>query len=201
MTDPPNLLQPLLDSFRGVWTPERLATLSRISLHRRQFEGWWKFELATFLWEFAAAHGAYVFIESHNRADITVATSMVIKGALYPNASGPVCIPIELKTIGTWWGSCPSAISKALQGAGKKPLAKDLSALAGRRRSFTPFGLVALLITDAEGDETILREYEAHASRLAAAFELNEVMNLALALPSIPDVVQPLARQLIWAAW
>jgi hypothetical protein len=51
----------LADAFRSVWSdPRRLKTLGRIIVHERQFENWWKFEVATHLWELAEELGRYV---------------------------------------------------------------------------------------------------------------------------------------------
>ncbi|MEO5727972.1 MAG: hypothetical protein ABI134_26300 [Byssovorax sp.] len=115
-----------------------------------------------------------MFIESYDRADVTIATPVVVEGVMRPNENGPVCVPIELKTTGTWWGSSPGAIAKALQEPGKKRLADDLAALAQRRRSVVPFGVVALLITDVEGDAAALQSYITHAAKIAASCALNE---------------------------
>lgn len=123
-------LDDLLAELQSLWTPARLSTLSRIAVHFRQFEEWWKWELATHLWELAGRVGADVFVESNGRADITVATPREVGGATEIDPTGPLCVPIELKTTGTWWGNTPSRISKALAEPGQKRLKDDLFALA-----------------------------------------------------------------------
>ena len=104
------LCEKLLRAFQVFWTQERLATLSRIAVHGRQFEAWWKWELATFLSELAENTGTAVFVESHARADIVLANEKFIRGASQVDDQGFVCIPIELKTTGTWWGSTMAGI-------------------------------------------------------------------------------------------
>lgn len=202
MTQCPALLKEFTNQLREIWTPGRLATLSRISLHRRQFEGWWKFELATYLWDFASTCNAKVFVEAYDRADIVLATPRLVKFETQVNVDGPICVPVALKTLGTWWGRCDSAISKAMEEPGKRRLVVDFQELAKRRRTCLPFGAVALLVTDAEGDAAVLDAYEKHASQLAKRFDLCEVMNHRLTLPPIlQEVQQCSARQLVWASW
>jgi hypothetical protein len=114
---------------------DRAAVLSRIVFHERQFEAWWKFELATYLWDFVerTQPGLTVFIESFDRAD--VALGHATERGLFDYASSPR-IPIELKTIGTFWQNP----GKAFQEAGKKRLEQDMKDLAEGLRNVDPFG-------------------------------------------------------------
>jgi hypothetical protein len=157
----------LLHAFEALWTPERLATLSKVAAHARQFEAWWKWELATFLWELAEDTGITVFVESHARSDILLANEKVVRGVVQVDHQGATCIPIELKTTGTWWGVTDAAISKALGESDKKRLDEDLRSLAGRARRAVPFGVVALLVTDVTGDDAALEKYGITAKTLA----------------------------------
>lgn len=99
----------LADQFRSLWeSAERRRTFGRIITHERQFEGWWKFELATHLWELAEELGAHVWVEQDARADIVLAGAKD-DAATRIDLSGTPRVPIELKTVGTFWTSADKA--------------------------------------------------------------------------------------------
>ena len=196
---------PLLDGLRAemcsrFWSKTRLTTLSRIAVHCRQFEAWWKWELATHLWNLAGCARLDVFIEDNKRADITLATPYQVDGVTRIDPRGAVCVPIELKTIGTFWGSSPSQIKKALGEPGKKRLADDLSCLArATDRPARPFGVVALLLTDHVGNKDAIDEYVEHARGLGEHARVALADSKRLILPPPHAGASPLAHLMIWA--
>jgi len=183
------------ETCKSMWTQDRLQTLGRIAVQGRQFENWWKFELATALWEFATARGAKVFIEAHGRADIVVCSYRQGRGGVELDPAGALCVPIELKTTGTWWGN----VRKALEETGADRLATDFDDLAKGARTVAPFGLVGLLLTDATHGPKALERFVSHAIALGESFGLKLVSQDVLQVPRLYTNCQPLARQLFWA--
>jgi hypothetical protein len=200
-TTKPQYLDDVISGLNSFWTSNRLNTLGRIAIHKRQFEAWWKWELATFLWEIAEKLDLDVFVESNKRADITLATPIKVKGGTYIAPKG-ICIPIELKTTGTWWGKTPSLITKALDEKTKKRLSHDLEFLAQSKRRADPFGLVVLLVTHDNEDKSMLTCYVEKALKLAS---LHDVKFLGEKNPfeilDVTDNQTVLVQQLIWGKW
>jgi len=187
--------QDFTDVFEGMWTTERLETLARIAVQGRQFENWWKFELATSLWELASSNNAKVFIEAHGRADIVVGSWADGPFGAELNPTGGLCVPIELKSSGTWW----SNTKKAFEEPGQDRLAVDLCDLAKGARTNSPFALVGLLLTDANGNRKELDRFAQHALDLANSWKLQLVKRNDLPLPKLYTGHQPLASQLFWS--
>lgn len=92
----------LAEAFRSTWSePHRLKTLGRIVVHERQFENWWKFELASHPWELAEELGIYVWLEADGRADIVLAHARDDQEMAIDLSRAPR-VPIELMTVGTF---------------------------------------------------------------------------------------------------
>lgn len=178
--------------------PARCKTLARIAFQRRQFENWWKFEVATHLWELAAQEKVDVFMESLQRADVVLARQKIASGRVSPDTGHSLCVPIELKTVGTWWGA--ANINKAYGETGKKCLAEDMDTARRGERPAKPFAAVALLITHEQAlGPDIFRAYIHAARTLGTTYGLTEVMNQRLALPPQSEGTAD-ARQLLWIA-
>jgi hypothetical protein len=158
--------------------PERLRTLARIAFHQRQFETWWKFELATHLWDLAAQLDAAVFVECLGRADVVLACVKEGSGVTQIDMCRSPRIPIELKTLGTWWGS--ASINKAYQESGKKTLAQDMDNARERRRPL-PVGV------------------EHDPRDLGTKYGLTELINERIELP-LQSEGQATAQQILWIA-
>lgn len=137
----------VLDVLVQMWAPqeERLRKLGMIAAAARQFEAWWKFEIAT-AWEQHHVHApsewedVWCWLEYHDRADVLIARPEA--GTENVNLAG-VLIPLELKTTGTWWRQP----TKALAG-----LQADLADLSSDCRASTPFAAVGMLVTHVEWD-------------------------------------------------
>src|SRR4051812_26907157 len=180
----------LIEALRSLWTgddgPRRRRTLARLAQHERQLEAWWKCELGAHLWDHADhfGDGTYIWLESLDRADITIATGTELKKRLAIDPKGMICIPIELKTVGTWWGRSASAIGKALDEKGKKRLSEDMRQLVGRGRRARPFGAVGLLVTHlGQGSDPVFRAYLDYALELGREHELEVLVDDAIELP------------------
>ena len=79
--------------------PERLRAQACIAFHNRQFGAWWKFELATRLWGFAAPFGSDVFIDRLGRADVVLPSANETSGIPKSDMCRPLCPPIKLKPL------------------------------------------------------------------------------------------------------
>jgi hypothetical protein len=123
-----------------MWTGQRLLTLARTVAQDRQFENWWKFEVAAALWPVAKQLGCDVWVEAPGRTDV----SLMLAPGTPPTGDSPRVL-IELKTMGTFWGA--GSINKAFEEPGKKRLVEDLRACATNSRGARPFGVVGLLLT------------------------------------------------------
>jgi hypothetical protein len=196
--------QTLVDPLSSLWTTDEAAhrrrTLARLAQHGRQLEAWWKCELGAHLWDHADRFGpnTYVWFEAVDRADISIATGIEAKKTLEVDPDGPVCIPIELKTSGTWWGASRRAIAKALDQGGKKCLAEDMRQLRERGRPSKPFGAVGLLVTHVgHASDEVNLAYLAYARELGQRHELKVLLDEEIALPS-EDGQRVTARQLFW---
>lgn len=197
--------QILCTAFRELWSADstRSRTLARLVRHERQIEAWWKCELAAHLWDYAAKvdEEAYVWMEAPKRADIAIARGTSNKkGLLVPATSdGRTVIPIELKTVGTFWGG-GSGIEKAYREQGKKRLEHDMIDARDGRRPAHPFSVVALLVTHAgtRGD-AVLDQYLRRARELGEQHGLIRVLDEAIPLPSMPDEPSA-AHQLVWTS-
>lgn len=181
----------LVEALRSLWTADdgvhRRRTLARLAQHERQFETWWKCELGAHLWDHVDlfGEGTYVWLEAHDRADITIATGRESRKRLAIDPKGAVCIPIELKTIGTWWGTSESAIEKALDEDGKKRLSEDMRQLVERGRRTKPFGAVGLLLTHVgQATDGVFGEYLDCARRLGQKHTLEVLVDEAIDLPA-----------------
>lgn len=189
----------LSQSLQDMWKDrKRSKTLARIAFQRRQFENWWKFEVATHLWELAAEEGVDVFIESLKRADVVLARQKMSGGRVSPDTDHSLCVPIELKTVGTWWGA--ANIKKAYGETGKKRLAADMDTASRGERPAKPFAIVALLLTHEPAlGPAIFRAYIDAACALGSTYGLTEVINQRLVLPTQSEGT-PEAQQLLWIA-
>jgi hypothetical protein len=193
-----DLSERLASSLREMWSvAHRQQTLARIAAHQRQFENWWKFEMATHLWDFDEDLAA--FVEGENRADIVLARTKQVSGAWVLDKGNSPHVPIELKTVGTWWGQRRSAIGKALAEPGKKRLDADMKAATQARLRADPFSVVALLIThETRLGGQVLKDYEDEALRLGSANSLPEPTILqTIELPS-QFGIETTARQIVW---
>lgn len=197
--------QILCTAFRELWSSNstRSLTLARLVQHKRQIEGWWKCELAAHLWDYAAKIDgeAHVWMEAPDRADIAIACGTGNKnGVLAPaTGDGRTVIPMELKTVGTFWGG-GAGVEKAYREPGKKRLEQDMvDAQRGRRPAY-PFSVVALLVTHAgTSDDAVLKQYLRRARELGEQHELKMVLDEAVSLPTIPDMLST-AHQFAWTA-
>ena len=192
-------------ALRSLWTTveagARRRTLARLLQHRRQFEPWWKAELAAHLWDHIGLLGPNtdVWLEAHDRSDITIAESAV--GAKEPCISGDgLCIPVELKMAGTWCGASPSEIDKALGDSSKKCLAQDMRDLRDGRRRASPFGLVGLLVTHVgQSSDEVYERYLERARDLGHENGLELMLDEPIDLPQ-DEVEGVAAHQLFWLA-
>lgn len=151
----------------GMWTEERVLTLARTVAQERQFENWWKFEVAAALWPLAKQLGCDVWVEGPKRTDV----SLIPLPDASPTADS-LRVLIELKTMGTFWGA--GNINKAFEESRKKRLLDDLRTCAENSHEANPFGVVGLILTHQPGIEA-----SAQDSRVFDKF-----WNAALALPS-----------------
>ncbi len=183
-----------------MWNPQQKLTLARIVHHRRQFEGWWKFAVATSLWELADRKGLYVCVEALRRADVVLAHC---SDDLSIDTTRSPCVPIELKTMGTFWGSRPSDIARAYSEARKKPLETDMMAAAqGLRREAKPFAAVALLVTH-KGDlkeDRVFLDYLQYPRDLATRHALENVLDEEIPLPQEGSTKGAFAHQFLWVS-
>lgn len=194
----------LRDALRAMWPlgATRSQTLARLVHHPRQIEAWWKCELAAHLWEHVARidEDAYVWMESHGRADLTIARGTRNKrGALAPVTSGAsVVIPMELKTLGTFWGK--ANVEKAYREHGKKRLEHDMLDAARGRRIARPFAAVGLLVTHAGAQTDAVNElYVRRARELGVDHNLVCVLDEAIELPTMPEQASQ-AHQFLWTS-
>ena len=127
-----------------MWTGERPLTLSRTVAQERQFENWWKFEVAAALWPVAEKLGCDVWVETPARTDVSL---MPAPGS--STTEGSMRVLFELKTMGTFWQV--ENINKAFGEPGKKRLLDDLRECARDTRAARPFGVVGLLLTHQPG--------------------------------------------------
>lgn len=164
---------------------ERVRTLARIVEHERQFEAWWKFELATSLWDLADDHELGVFVECFARADVSLGR---FSGKTIDLARTPR-VPIELKTTGTFWSG---GTKKALRG-GEKSLHADLDALASGARNAHPFGVVALLVTHAGKMNDRFPDLVHGARQLGDEHGLEVLVDQPIAMPGRAAAVHQLA--------
>ncbi len=141
----------------------------------------------------------YVWVEEHGRADVVVATAKVGRGDRKEiDPKGAVRIPIELKTIGTWWGTSPGAIRKAYEEPRKKRLLDDLKDCRTRRRDSSPFSCVALLVTHRGAwDAPDMQAYIDHPKQLASKLGLELALDEKIEVPQDPDWPAS-AHQLLW---
>jgi hypothetical protein len=176
----------------------RGKTLARLTQHQRQCEAWWKCEVATHLWDFSNQFGpdTYVWLEACDRADIVLATGAYRAGKLERVTSGAVCIPIELKMVGTFWGR--HNIKKAYSERGKKRLEQDMRDARLRRRSARPFAAVGLLVTHVGvKTDSVLELYLQYARKLGEKHRLELVLDEGVSLPPAAD--EPVcAHQCLW---
>lgn len=195
----------LSDALRSLWISDdatsRRRTLARLAQHKRQFESWWKCELAAHLWDYCDGFGpnTYVWLESMDRADITIATGVASPRGLLIAPECRVGIPLELKTSGTWWGATNSAIAKALKN-GKKRLAADLRDLRDSRRFIKPFGVVGLLLThEGSAVDPVFLKYLEYARALGHDLSLEVLLDEEIGLP-VEDDQTVAAQQIFWIA-
>ena len=182
---------------RSMWTVEKRETLARIAVHERQFENWWKFELATSLWEMATPINAKVLVETYQRADIAIAyTKKTTCNDCAPDPSSNLCVPIELKTTGTWW---PTP-GKALEENNQNRLRTDLENISGGGLIAKPCGIVGLLLTDSKGDQIAIEKFSSHAKKLGDSFGLELIESSNIDLPLLYNSNHPKAIQLFWAS-
>jgi hypothetical protein len=181
----------LIDALRSLWIVDdgarRRRTLSRLAQHKRQLETWWKCELGAHLWDYVDrfGEGTYAWLEALDRADVTIATGKESSKGLAIDPSGAVCIPIELKTIGTWWGTSRSAIGKALDEPGKKRLSEDMHQLLERGRRTKPFGAVGLLVTHVgRASDEVFGRYLDFARNLGRGLALDVLLDETIELPA-----------------
>jgi hypothetical protein len=183
--------------FVAFWNDERRRrTVARAAVHERQFEGWWKIELAAHLWETAAELDCYVFVEAHDRADLVLGEKGASTRAIVPH--GKVCVPIELKTSGTFWNDPRKAFCEP----GKKRLWDDMNDAREMRRTAEPFPVVALLLTH-KGHENDARyeRFKAAARELGRERGLLQVLDEAVPLPDPGHDAGPAhAWQMVWIA-
>jgi len=190
-----------IDSFarqaKKLWDPiDRKKTLSKIAYHERQFENWWKFELASQLWEMDKPSNVKIFIEQHDRADIMLAASKKVGSNWLPDYQSDFIVPIELKTVGTWWGSPKKALSEY----GKKTLASDMNDIAIRRRSSNPCALAGLMITEVGAVTGKLDNFYNYAIQLGEDFGLVCILNQIIDLPNPKSDISARAVQLFWSS-
>lgn len=194
----------LVEALRMLWTgseaEHRRRTLARLAQHGRQLEAWWKCELGAHLWDHVERFGdrMFVWFEAVDRADLAIATGRSAKKKLVVDPDGEVCIPIELKTCGTWPGGSRSAIAKALDEGGKKKLSEDMRQLVGRGRPAKPFGTVGLLITHVgSATDKVFLDYIVYARELGERHGLEKLLDEEIALP-VQDDQAVAAQQLFW---
>lgn len=177
-------------AMRGLWgKPGKRRMLARIATHERQFEAWWKFELASHLWALYDTTSLSTFVEAFDRAD-------VVLGIEHDNRlvrSAPTCVPIELKTVGTFWG--PTA-NKAFSETGKKRLEREMEQID--ERGGKPFAMLALLITHAGEPDARLPSYVALARALGEKHGLQVLVDDELSLPAPAKGLKASAHQLVW---
>ena len=189
----PSPVDILSDALRGMWGLDvpRSRTLARLVQHKRQIEQWWKCEVAAHLWDVAGQFGddTDVYLENFDRADIAIAAG---EG----RTSRTVCIPIELKMIGTFWGR--GNVEKAYREPGKKRLEQDMLDARRGRRDARPFAAVALLVTHvgARTDAT-LDLYLRRARELGEEHTLQRVVDEPIVLPADEPSE---AHQFLWVA-
>ena len=195
----------LSHALRSLWTADhasaRRRTLARLAQHNRQFEPWWKCELAAHLWDHVDRFGpdTHVWLEALDRADVTIATGVESQRGLRIAPDCTVCIPVELKTTGTWWGSTPSAIAKAFDERGQKRLSADMHDLRDQRRASRPFAAVGLLVTHVgSASDDVFGRYLEHARTLGRNHELEVLLDEAIELPDDDQEVS--AHQIFWIA-
>lgn len=192
----------LPDAISSMWGADvaRSRTLARLIRHERQVEGWWKCELAAHLWDHAERFGedVYVWLESFDRADVALAQGELRGGRLVPIPSPPgILIPIELKTVGTFWQGGPD---KAYRDKSKKCLEKDMADAAAGRRVASPFAAVALLVTHAGSQaDAILETFIAGARQLGKEHGLIALLDEPVALPDLSEEPSS-AHHLLWVA-
>jgi len=179
--------------FRSLWDePKRRRTLARIVAHERQFENWWKFELATHLWELASELGAHVWVEMDDRSDIVLARSKDAAATAIDLSLSPR-VPIELKTVGTFWTSAEKAYTEP----GKKRLVHDMD--AALVRACDPFAVVALLVTHAgKTHDPAMTPFLELARRLAAQRHMLAIVDEAIDLEESSPGRSGCAHQLAW---
>ena len=187
----------LARAFQGLWKDERRRkTLARIIVHERQFENWWKFEVATQLWKLAEQLGVLVWIEADRRADILLAHARPQPPQRFDPSRAPR-VPIELKTVGTFWKNAAKAFAESK----KKRLAQDMDDALSRRISgrADPFAAVGLLVTHRGGknDET-WRSFLEYPTKLAAERGLLEVLNQAVPVRQRLEEQEVWAQQMVW---
>ena len=216
MSDAEKITNVCKEAFRAPWRdPQRRLILARAIVHRRQFENWWKVELATHMWELADKYvDCYVFMESHDRADVTLGCAKQDAGPVRLDPTRAPCVPMELKSIATWWksplgGLCDSS---------KKCLEADMDDAWNGRRSSNPISVVALMITHhprkvPEGPKQ--KKAEDREQKAAKAYnqirkaarqlakssgrKLKLVLDEEIVLPNPGfDELTPLARQMVW---
>lgn len=190
----------LREAFSSMWSADapRSRTLARLVRHERQIEGWWKCEVAAHLWDHAGRFGddVYVWLESFDRADVALAQGEFHGGRLVPtsNPTG-IVIPIELKTVGTFWKGGPE---KAYRDNSKKCLEKDMADAAAGRRLASPFAAVGLLVTHADCEADALFElFVGRARQLGAEHGLTALLDEPVPLPHVPGEPSR-AHQLLW---
>lgn len=193
----PNPAAILARAFREMWGPDaaRSKTLARIVQHKRQCEAWWKFEVATHLWDFTEEFGPNtdIFVEAFDRTDVAIASANATV-----NGFRRICIPIELKMIGTWWGA--SNVQKAYSEAKSKRLMHDMVDAQDKlkRGLARPFSAIALLVTHTtDSTSNTLHLYLQRARELGAQHALNCVVDEPIPLPTSPDT-RGEAHQFLW---
>ncbi|QRK08577.1 hypothetical protein JQX13_53305 [Archangium violaceum] len=140
----------------------------------------------------------YVWLEAIDRADVALATGTYVSGRLVAATAGEVCIPLELKMIGTFWGR--GNVEKAYREPGKKRLEHDFIDARMGRRPAKPFSAVGLLVTHVgTGTDPLVELYLRRARELGAEHQLDRVLDEAVPLPPTAD--QPVyAHQFLWLA-
>ena len=179
----------------------RLLTLARTAAQKRQFENWWKFEVAAALWPVAEKIGCDVCVEAPFRTDV----ALVPESGESSGRSG-IQVLIELKTMGTFWKA--ENINKAFAEPGKKRLLDDLRACASASGVQTPrpFGLVGLLLTHqperVDSDHGVLDKFWNAALALPkknGLANLHRFCDSEIELPNPGLGLAPgMARQVFW---
>ncbi|MBK9002205.1 MAG: hypothetical protein IPM35_41325 [Myxococcales bacterium] len=193
----------LAKEFEGLWAndrknKQRLRTLGRIAVHERQFENWWKFELATHLWTLAENLGVYVWVEKDARADILLAPANEGTAATShakPDLDGWLRVPIELKTVGTFWNNP----KRAFEDGTKKSLRADMEAAV--QRAAKPFAAVGLLITHVgTADDPLMKKFVDAAEDLAIRTGLSQQLAAPVSISERPMGKPVCAHQFLWLA-